>query len=400
MSRRTAPGRFLAASALFLSIAVLAVAPWAQVPAPNRTLLPLSVGAPELSGWLLLAGLLATLCAGGALWRSTGGRWFRRFVLALSIVAAAVPAYVLAQIPEALRRIDAEWRGAFNESVEQSASGPMLRPSRLTVSEMLFGLDLPPVQIKRSVPMRTAGGVALTVNIYRPMGDAIVPAVVQLYGGSWRNGEPGDNGAVTQALAAGGFAVFAIDYRHAPEWTWPAQLEDVLAAMRWVIEHAGEYGADPTRMALLGRSAGAQLAMRASQDAAAPPIRSVVTIYGPVDLADGYRSPPSPDPIDIRFLEREFLGGTPDERPREYADASPITRAGLPHSPVLIITGNRDHVVLPRFGPMLHSKLLESGTSVLLNMPWADHGFDFVAFGPSSQIALYYMQRFLAATLR
>ena len=49
---------------------------------------------------------------------------------------------------------------------------------------------------------------------------------------------------------------------------------------------------------------------------------------------------------------------------------------------------------------MLHAKLLESGTSDLLNMPWADHAFDAVAFGPSSQIAMYYTQRFLAETLR
>jgi acetyl esterase/lipase len=390
-----------------LAVVVLTVAIWAQIPAPNRTLLPLSVGAPELSAWLLILALLAVTGSAIAVRRATGRPTFRLLTMALSIIAAALPAYVLAQIPSVIGKIDAEWQRAFNGPPQQWASGAMgqwtngvLRPHRFTWREMLFGLDLPPVQITRSVPMRTAGGVALTVDIYRPTGTAIVPAVVQLYGGGWRNGEPSDNGDVTQALAAGGFAVFAIDYRHAPAWTWPAQLEDVLVAMRWVIDHAGEYGADPTRMALLGRSAGAQLAMRASQDAAAPPIRSVVTIYGPVDLADGYRSPPSPDPIDIRLLEREFLGGTPDERPREYADASPITRAGLPHPPVLIITGSRDHVVLPRFGPMLHRKLLESGMSVFVNLPWADHGFDFVAFGPSSQIALYYMQRFLAQTLR
>ena len=390
----------MTALSFLLAVVVLIVAIWAQVPAPNRTLLPLSVGAPELSAWLLMLGLVAVTGSAIAVRMATERRTFRLLTLSLSIIAAALPAYVLAQIPSVIGKIDAEWKRAFDGTEDQWSNRPLLRPSRLTVREMLFGLDLPPVQITRAVPMRTAGGVALTVDIYRPTGNAIVPAVVQLYGGGWRNGEPRDNDAVTQALAAGGIAVFAIDYRHAPQWTWPAQLEDVLAAMRWVVDHAGEYGADPTRIALLGRSAGAQLAMRASQDSAAPPIRSVVTIYGPVDLADGYRSPPSPDPIDIRLLEREFLGGTPDERPREYADASPITRAGLPHPPVLIITGNRDHVVLPRFGPMLHSKLLESGTSVFLNLPWADHGFDFVAFGPSSQIALYYMQRFLAHTLQ
>ena len=389
---------FLTGLSFLLALGVLAVAIWAQVPAPNRTLLPLSVGAPELSMWLLVLALVAA--TGSAIALRSGRHTFRLVTLSLSIIAAGFPAYVLAQIPGTIRRIDAEWLRVFHGPVDQWANGPMLRPSRLTGREMLFGLQLPPVRITRAVPMRTAEGVALTVDIYRPDDNAIVPAVVQLYGGGWRNGEPGDNGDVTQALAGSGFAVFAIDYRHAPDWTWPAQLEDVLVAMKWVVDHATEYGADPARMSLLGRSAGAQLAMRASQDAAAPPVRSVVTIYGPVDLADGYRSPPSPDPIDIRLLEREFLGGTPDERPREYADASPITRAGLPHPPVLIITGSRDHVVLPRFGPMLHNTLLESGTSMFLNLPWADHGFDFVAFGPSSQIALYYTQRFLAQTLR
>jgi acetyl esterase/lipase len=265
---------------------------------------------------------------------------------------------------------------------------------------VFFGLHVPPVRITQSVPVRTVGGVALTVNVYRPAHDAIVPTVVQLHGGSWRSGDPSENADLAQALAASGFGVFAIDYRHAPDWTWPAQLEDVLDALRWVTNHAAEYGTDPTRMALLGRSAGAQLAMRASQDSSAPALRGVVSIYGPVDLAEGYRSPPRPDPIDVRSVIAQFLEGTPDQRPGAYADASPITRAGQPHPPVLVITGSRDHVVEPRFGTMLHQKLLESGTSVFLNLPWADHAFDQIAFGPSSQIALYYTQRFLAETLR
>ena len=100
------------------------------------------------------------------------------------------------------------------------------------------------------------------------------------------------------------------------------------------------------------------------------------------------------------MIEEQFLGGTPDEHPDRYADASPITRAANPHPPVLVITGGRDHIVLPRFGRLLHERLLESGVSVRLHMPWADHGFDFVPFGPSSQIALYYTQRFLAEALR
>ena len=408
----------MTALALLLALFVLAIAPWAQIPAPTHTLLPLSIGAPELSAWLLVLALLATLLSTIALGRAVrlsltaprapsrgagGRRKVRRLALALSLIGVAFPTYVLVQIPAAVRRIDAEWQRAFNSSASETApidETSALRPHPFTWREMFFGLRLPPVRITRAVPVRTVGGVGLTVDIYRPAHDAIVPAVVQLHGGAWRSGDPSENSDLAQALAASGLGVFAIDYRQAPGWTWPSQLEDVLDALRWVTDHGAEYGTDPTRMAVLGRSAGAQLAMRASQDSAAPALRAVVSIYGPVDLADGYRSPPTPDPIDIRFVLRQFLDGTPDERPDAYADASPITRASRPHPPVLVITGSRDHIVEPRFGPMLHRRLVESGTSVFLNMPWADHAFDSVSFGPSSQISLYYTQRFLAITLR
>ena len=393
----------MTALALLLALVVLVIAPWAQIPAPTDSLLPLSIGAPELSAWLLVLALLATLLSTIALRRAGERRTLRRLALVLSLIAAAFPAYVLAQIPAGLRRIDTEWHRAFGSSASSVAPidpASMLRPSPFTWRELFFGLRVAPVRITRGVPVRTVGGVGLTVDIYRPAHDAIVPTVVQIHGGSWQRGAPGDNSGLAQALAASGFCVFAIDYRRAPDWTWPSQHEDVLDALRWILEHGTEYGADPTRMALIGRSAGAQLAMRASQDAQAPALRAVVSIYGPVDLADGYRSPPTPDPIDTPFVIAQFLGGTPDERPNAYADASPITRASQPHPPVLIITGNRDHIVDPRFGPMLHRKLLESGTSVFLNMPWADHAFDHVPFGPSSQIAMYYTQRFLAHTLR
>lgn len=389
--------------ALLLALIVLGIAPWAQIPSPTYGLMPLSVGAPELTPWLLVMGLAATALALVALRRARARRVLPRAALALSLIGTAFPAYVLVQVPFALRTIDGEWRRVFDTSASTVAplnASSALRMHRFTWREMFTGLQLPPVRITRAVPVRTVGGVRLTVDIYRPDNDAVVPTVVQIYGGAWRSGEPGNSARLAQALAASGFGVFSIDYRHAPDWTWPTQLEDVLDALRWVSAHGSEYATDPTRMALLGRSAGAQLAMRASQDATAPAIRAVVSIYGPVDLTEGYRSPPTPDPLDVRFIEAQFLGATPDERPDLYADASPITRAGQPHPPVLIIFGSRDHIVEPHFGPMLHKKLLESGSSVLINIPWADHAFDLVPFGPSSQIAMYYTQRFLAETLR
>lgn len=391
------------ALALLLALLVLAVAAWAQIPAPTRGLLPLSVGAPELSLWLLLAAVASLGLALLAIRRAPKRPRLVRLTLALSLAAAAFPAYVLAQLPRALNGFAQEWTRAFG--TPPSAVAPVdvrspLRPAPFTWREMLTGLDLPPVRVTTGIRSGARGDVELTVDIYRPAHDAVVPVVVQIYGGAWRNGTPGDDAPMAHALAAAGFAVFAIDYRHAPRWRWPVQLDDVLDSVAWVRAHASDYQADGTRLALVGRSAGGQLAMRAMQDARAGNVRAVATLYGPVDLLEGYRVPPVPDPLDVRAVEEDLFGATPDERQDLYVDASPITRANRPHPPVLIITGGRDHIVEPRFGAMLHGALRSRGVTLLLPIPWADHAFDAVPFGPSSQIALYYTQRFLSATLR
>ncbi len=374
-----------------LALIVLVIAPWAFVAAPTYTLLPLSVGAPELSPWLLVLALVAMGLALGALSGSPAHPQLARLALVAAGVAVALPAVVLVQIPGAHTRFDQEWVRVFGAA-----------PEGATISwrQAFTGLSLADVRVTRDVPVRTIEGVPLTVNITRPMSDAPAPVVVQIYGGAWRNGEPADDPQMAHALAASGFVVFSIDYRHAPAFRWPAPLEDVLDALLWIRTHAAEYGGDATRVALIGRSAGAQLAMRASQDPRAIPIAAVVSLYGPVDLLEGYHKPPSPDPLDVRAVEAALFGATPDERPDLYVDASPITRATLPHPPVLLITGGRDHIVEPRFGKILHEALLTSGTSVLLNMPWADHAFDAVPFGPSSQTALFYTRAFLRNVLQ
>jgi acetyl esterase/lipase len=195
--------------------------------------------------------------------------------------------------------------------------------------------------------------------------------------------------------------VFAIDYRHAPQWRWPAQLDDVRTALRWVREHGADHGADVSRIALVGRSSGAHLALLAAYWPDTIPVKAVVSLYGPTDLVRGYREPPRPDPMDVRALLTAFIGGTPDELPAVYRDASPLTYATRPLPPTLLVYGGRDHVVSPGFGASLHERLRSTGTaSVLLTLPWAEHAFDAVPFGLGSQLALYYQERFLAWALK
>ncbi|MFL5515878.1 MAG: alpha/beta hydrolase, partial [Gemmatimonadales bacterium] len=145
---------------------------------------------------------------------------------------------------------------------------------------------------------------------------------------------------------------------------------------------------------------GGQLAMVAAYSPGAPAIRAVVSYYGPVDLTEGYRHPPRPDPLHVRGVEEAFLGGTPETQPLRYRAASPITYVTRPLPPTLLIYAGRDHIVEPRFGALLQRRLRATGTtSILLEIPWAEHGFDAIANGPSAQLALFETERFLAWAL-
>jgi acetyl esterase/lipase len=238
------------------------------------------------------------------------------------------------------------------------------------------------------------------MDIYRPAKTGKNPTLVVLYGGGWQNGSPANNPEFSRYMAARGYTVFAISYRHAPRHRFPAQLEDIRSALRFIQEHSTEYDADPERIALLGRSAGGHLAMLAAYQLDAPPIRAVVNYYGPFNLTKGYREPPNPDPLNVRAVLEAFLGGTPDQIPQQYEKASPISYVTRPLPPTLLVHGSRDHIVEVRFARNMHKRLRDANnTSVLLEIPWAEHAFDSIFQGPSNQLALYYTERFLAWAL-
>ena len=220
---------------------------------------------------------------------------------------------------------------------------------------------------------------------------------MQIYGGSWQTGSPASQEWFARYFAARGYVVVAIDYRHAPEWKWPEQIVDVRSALYWVSETSPAFGGDPSRIVLVGRSAGAQLAMRLAYQEGPSSIRGVVNYYGPVDLADGWRHPPQPDPANVRGILETLIGGTPDQKPEHYRHASPITYVSKAAAPTLSLYGASDHIVEARYGRMLDAALKKAGaTSVLLELPWSEHAFDAVPNGMGRRISLYYTERFIA----
>ncbi len=358
----------LAASALLVFLSV-----WILIPAPNGFLFPLAVGSPELSPVLLAAGVL--LSAVSARYAKRNG--MARLALVLAATASLLCLAPVVQMSVALRRFDRE----------------MARTTALPPAPMSGE-----IRVTRGVPFSKVDGVALALDVYQPpVATGPHPVIMQIYGGSWQNGTPTSQEWFSRYFAQRGYVVVAIDYRHAPEWKWPEQIVDVRTALHWIRNDSPKYGGDPSRIIVVGRSAGAQLAMRLAYQEGPSAIRGVVNYYGPVDLAEGWRRPPRPDTANVRGILEKFIGGTPQQKPEHYQHASPITWVTNASAPTLSLYGTRDHIVEARFGRMLDAALEKAGaTSVLLELPWSEHSFDAVPNGMGRHIALSYTERFIA----
>ncbi len=385
-------GAALAAAAALLLLAAVGI----LVPAPTRSLLLFSVGAPELSPWLLAAATLVALLAVRK--RETGAA---RVAILFALCAAAIALQPLRQIPRTSRQVDDRLRAAFGADYVarmEPVAAAGLRQRNVDVRELFTGISKAPVATK-DVLYPSSRGDFLTVRIYQPAA-AGGPVIVQLYGGAWVRGSAADDPVMAGYLASRGYVVFAVSYQHAPGGRWPAQRQDVETALAWVRAHARDYGGDTSRIALVGRSAGAHLALVSAYSSPGPDVRGVISLYGPTDLTRGYRELPAPDPIGVRTALETLMGGGPDVIPEEYLAASPVSYASRRQPPTLQIIGSRDHVVLPRFVRSLDEQLRAAGNvSILIELPWADHAFDAVPFGPGGQLAIYAAERFLAATL-
>ena len=250
----------------------------------------------------------------------------------------------------------------------------------------------------RRVPLRD--GSALALDVYRPMLPGARPTIVTIYGGAWIFGARRDTRRIDEAYARRGYTVVAIDYRHAPKFHYPTQIDDVRDALAAIARNAATWHVDRDRVALFGRSAGAELALLAAYESEPLRIRAAVGYYTPTDLVAGYEAPPWPDPADVRGILRTYLGGTPRERGVAYRAASPIAhvRRGLP--PTLLVVGLRDSLITSPMQRELRDALRAHGDHVAaVELPWSDHAFDEIPIGLGTQIAAPITRTFLAATL-
>ncbi len=217
------------------------------------------------------------------------------------------------------------------------------------------------------------------------------PLVLVIYGGAWEHGSPRNDAQFNAIITSWGYRVIALNYPHAPDSRWPTQRDAILRQIDSL---------PSGRIAVLGHSSGAQLALIA---AALRPhrINAVITYESPVDLRLAYEYPPQPDVINVRHVLLDLCGGTPEQKPACYRSGSPrfVMHPSMP--PVLMIAAGRDHVAPIGFEHLLRDELRGYGVSVtFLELPWADHAFEEVATGFHDRIALWYVRRFLDFRLR
>jgi acetyl esterase/lipase len=221
-----------------------------------------------------------------------------------------------------------------------------------------------------------------------------VPVVVFLHGGGWRVGNRhtagpmygGSSPTPFERVARAGIAVASVDYRLSGEATWPAQLHDAKAAVRWLRARAGELGIDPDRIAAWGESAGGHLAELlglTAHDAAlegevgitgpSSRVSAVVAWYAPSDVA-AVATDTGADPDDATTREAQLLGAPAPSVPELAAQASPVSHVSGDAPPFLLLHGEADRLIPFVQSVRFHTALVEAGAEAeILLYEDADH---------------------------
>lgn len=372
------PSRWLTATLVLAAAvsALLALALHVQVPVVSFV-----AGYSLTSGPLIALAVLAVtalVLLRGRLARrrgAIGSHWFHRalaVILALALVGIAQP--LMAQ-------------ASFAEDAGV----------KLDVAATVWSDTIHPEPDATVAYLRTAHGESLPASIWRARGrNGAAPVVIMVHGGGWVGGSRLHQPTVSHAqwLAEEGYTVIDIDYSLSTTTShlWQTDVEQVGCAMSWAAANAGAYGGDAHHLALVGDSAGGELALDAAYRGNAgrlvspcptvnhgviPHVSAVSTLYAPaypgdwVGTYDPYYSPLAAS------MATRYTGGTPAQFPRRYAAITAADNVTASAPPTLLVNGADDHLVNAAVSDRIGAVLTAAHVPhEILTEPFADHVLD------------------------
>jgi acetyl esterase/lipase len=207
------------------------------------------------------------------------------------------------------------------------------------------------VKSKENVVYSKIGDRELLADVFYPAKKSKqgYPGVVMIFGGGWKSGDKSQNVPMAQQLAAKGYVAITIEYRLSLEAQYPAAVQDVKAAIRWLRANAKEFNLDKSKIATLGMSAGGQLAALVGTTNGIAKLEGVggntnqsSNVQAIVDI-DGTLAFHHPESEEGKAAA-EFLGGTYAEKPEVWEDAAPLNHTDKNTPPIIFINSSN-----PRF---------------------------------------------------
>ena len=259
------------------------------------------------------------------------------------------------------------------------------------------------VKEKRNLVYCRISDRQLKIDAFLPKGRKKKPAVLIIHGGGWRTGNRAQHYPLAQHLAKEGYASFTVEYRLSTEALYPAAVYDIKAALRWMRANASRFRIDTSMIAVLGFSAGGELAAFVGATVNNPKyegdkchkefssnVQAVVDIDGTLSFVH----PESGEGNDSRSTSAGtyWFGYSKRENPALWTEASPLTHVGNQIAPILFLNSSVDRMHAGRedFRKVLSQKNIYSEVQTFKNAPHS-----FILFDPWFKPSVNYIVSFL-----
>jgi acetyl esterase/lipase len=265
--------------------------------------------------------------------------------------------------------------------------------STLTLGFAAAPLAAAEVVVEKDIVYGTGGGKDLKLDLARPeQSSGLLPAIVYIHGGGWQGGNREMYRNDIQEAAKRGYVAVTVSYRltdpdaHGkPKHPFPAQVEDVKCAVRWLRANAEKYHVDPNRIGATGGSAGGHLSLmlgvlgesqkfegNGGHPGVSSRVQAVVNYFGPTDLIHLATSNKR-----VAAILDVLLDGPPEQKGASYRAASPITYVSKDDPPILTVHGTADPVVPVDQATEFDAAMKKAGAShTLMLMEGEGHGFN------------------------